>query len=321
MDQKMADLPEERVTDAPPFTYCGVDLFGPFYIKFSRKLHKRYRVIFTCLSSRAIHLESSSSLETDSFIQALRRMIARRGNVRILRSDQGTNFIGANKELQMEFDKMDHDKISEFMQINGGDWLVWKFNPPKASHMGGSWERQIRSVRSILSSLMLHHGESLDDESFRTFICEAEAIVNSRPLTYELLDDPLSPNPISPNNILTMKSEVILPAPGVFTDASLYSRKRWKRVQYLLNQFWNRWRIEYLACLQERQKWFVPKRNFSVNDVVLIKDVETKCNNWPLAIVTDAKVDNDGLVRKVKVKTKDGEFERPIHKLILLVEK
>ena len=74
------------------------------------------------------------------------------------------------------------------------------------------------------------------------------------------------------------------------------------------------------ACLQERQKWSTPKRNFSVDDVVLFRDIETKRNNWPLAVVTSAKVDNDGFVRKVKVRTKDGEFERPIHKLILLVE-
>ena len=94
-EQKMADLPEERITSAPPFTYCGVDLFGPFQIKQGRKEVKRYGVLFTCLTSRAVHIETADSLETDSFINALRRFIARRGPLREIRSDQGTNIVGA----------------------------------------------------------------------------------------------------------------------------------------------------------------------------------------------------------------------------------
>ena len=84
----MADLPKERITPSPPFTYSGVDYFGPFYIKQGRKDVKRYGVLFTCLASRAVHIETADTLETDSFINALRRFVARRGPVREVRSDQ-----------------------------------------------------------------------------------------------------------------------------------------------------------------------------------------------------------------------------------------
>ena len=94
-EQRMSDLPEDRLETAPPFTYCAVDYFGPFIVKDGRKELKRYGVLFTCMASRAIHLETSNSLDTDSFINALRRFISRRGPIRQLRSDQGTNFVGA----------------------------------------------------------------------------------------------------------------------------------------------------------------------------------------------------------------------------------
>lgn len=98
-EQKMADLPEDRLEPAPPFTFCAVDYFGPWYIKDGRRELKRYGVLFTCLASRAIHLEVADSLSTDSFLNAYRRFVARRGPVRQLRSDQGSNFVGAMNEL------------------------------------------------------------------------------------------------------------------------------------------------------------------------------------------------------------------------------
>ena len=163
--QKMSDLPFERTEDCPPFTYVGIDMFGPFYIKERRKELKRYCALFTCYSSRAIHIETTTSMETDSFIQALRRFVARRGNVRTIRTDNGGNFVGASRELNLEFKKMDHSKIKYFLANLGTDWLVWNTNPPTASHMGGVWERQIRSARNVYSSLLHTHGSSLDDDT------------------------------------------------------------------------------------------------------------------------------------------------------------
>ena len=98
-EQKITDLPTDRTIDELPFTNCGADMFGPFLIKEGRKELKRYGALFTSLSSRVVHIECTCSLETDSFMQALRRFVARRGNMRVLRGDNVSNFVGAQKEL------------------------------------------------------------------------------------------------------------------------------------------------------------------------------------------------------------------------------
>ena len=150
-EQKMANLPEDRLEPAPPFTHCGVDYFGPWLIKEGRKELKRYGVLFTCLSSRAIHLEVSATLETDSFINALRRFINRRGPVRTIRCDQGSNLMGAKNELQKALSSMDQTRVRHFLLERSCDWIEFQPNVPSASHFGGVWERQIRTARNVLS--------------------------------------------------------------------------------------------------------------------------------------------------------------------------
>jgi hypothetical protein len=328
--QKMADLPEDRTSESPPFTYAGVDLFGPWIIKEGRKELKRYGVIFTCLASRAVHIEVASSLSTDSFINALRRTICTRGPIRVLRCDQGTNFVGAKRELSEGWTEMDQEKISKFMRDEGGQ-ITFKMNTPHSSHMGGVWERQIRSIRNVLATLMHQASGQLDDESLRTFMCEAMAIVNSRPLTVDNIDDPLSPTALSPNQLLTMKSNIFYPPPGNFQREDSYSRKRWRRVQYLSEQFWTRWRKEYLQNLQTRQKWQRPKDNLQIGDVVLVKDTGAYRGDWPLARVHEVVRGQDSYVRKVVLQMGDRTLDkkgkrtshvryldRPIHKVVLL---
>jgi len=253
-EQKMVDLPSDKLEPAPPFSYCGVDYFGPWYVREGRKDLKRYGVLFTCLVTRAIHLEVANSLETDSYINALRHFICRRGPVRQMRSDNGSNFIGARRELKETLAEMDKDKVKAEMLEENCDWIEVKLNVPYASHMGGIWERQIRSVRSVLSALLEKNGQQMKDEALRTFMCEAEAVVNSRPLTTESITSPGSAEALTPNHFLTLKTKVVLPPPGVFTSADLYSRKWWRRVQHLTNEFWCRWRKEFLLSLQKRQK-------------------------------------------------------------------
>lgn len=330
--QKMADLPEDRLHPAPPFTYCAVDYFGPWIIKEKRKEIKRYGALFTCMTSRAIHLEVSHSLETDSFINALRRFICRRGPIRQLRSDQGTNFVGAKKELKEALTELDHAKIVRELLKNNCDWLNFRMNVPSASHMGGVWERQIRSVRNVLSVLLDNNGTQLDDESLNTFMCEAQAIVNSRPLTTDGLQDPDSLSPLTPNHLLTMKSKIVLPPPGNFQDADKYSRRRWRRVQHLTNEFWCRWKKEFLLTLQQRQKWNHPRRDLVINDIVIVKDDNLPRNCWQLARVSRTDAAKDGHVRTGQVVLGDAALsangrrtrpvrclERPIHKLVLLL--
>ena len=115
----MADLPKERLSQEPPFTYCGIDMFGPILVKEGRKEMKRYGCLFTCLSSRAIHIESTNSLSTDAFIQALRRFVSRRGNVWVIITDNGTNFVGASAELNKAFSEINHKKIKFIMEHGG----------------------------------------------------------------------------------------------------------------------------------------------------------------------------------------------------------
>jgi len=308
-EQKMAPLPTDRTQDTPPFTYSAVDYFGPFCIKEGRKELKRYGVLFTCMNSRAIHLEAANSLTTDSFINALRRFTSVRGPVRQLRSDRGTNFVGAKGELDKALAEMDHSYVQEFLLGQDCDYVTFEMNIPNASHMGGVWERQIRSVRAVLSKLLLQCGSQLNDESFRTLLSEVMAIVNSRPLTVENLNDPTSPLPLTPNQLLTMKSRVALPPPGKFPREDRYARHHWRRVQHLANEFWTRWSKEYLQTLQPRQKWNIPRRDVEVGDVCIIKDECEPRGQWKLGKVVETYPDTDSHIRKVKLAIDDRQLD------------
>ena len=110
-EQKMADLQKPHIEPAPPLTYCGVNFFGPWHIQRGRAVVKRYRALFTCLASRAVHIEVADSLETDLFINALTRFICRWGSVREICCDRGTNFIGTEAELKKAIEEMDDQEI------------------------------------------------------------------------------------------------------------------------------------------------------------------------------------------------------------------
>ena len=318
--QKMADLPRDRLDPSPPFTYSAVDYFGPFFIKDGRKELKRWGVIFTCMASRAVHIETANSLNTDSFLNAYRRFTCRRGPVRQLRSDKGTNFIGGKNELDVALAEMDQLKISQELLKDSCDWVMFNMNVPSASHMAGAWERMIRSIRNALSVLLRQHGQQLDDELLRTLMIEAEAVVNSRPLTYVDMNGPDSQQPLTPSQLLTLKSKVVLPPPGVFVKQDLYCRRRWRRVQYLANQFWSRWKIEYLSTLQERKKWQKSQPSLKRDDIVMMVDDSTPRCKWQLARVVETHPSSDGHTRKVKLQTGRSTFERPIHKVVLLLD-
>ena len=135
-EQKMAHLAEDQAQSAPPFSYCAVDYFGPWYVKEGREL-KRYGVLFMCMASRAVHLEVANYLTADSFINAYHRFFDLRGPVRQIRSDQGTNFVGAKNELQKALSELDHVKIRQDLLKRNCDWVDYKMNVPHASHMGG----------------------------------------------------------------------------------------------------------------------------------------------------------------------------------------
>nr|XP_027237831.1 uncharacterized protein LOC113828955 [Penaeus vannamei] len=167
MTQEMADLPEDRIIPGqPPFTHTGTDCFGPFLVRKGRSNLKRYGIVFTCLTSRAVHIEVMDSMETDSFINALRRFTARRGPVKSIRSDNGTNLVVQRKFF-----------------VRSSSFLI-----------------KLPSV----TPCQLEHLMTLTDDSLHTLFCEVEAIINGRPLT-RVTDDPDCLQPLTPSMLLNLK--------------------------------------------------------------------------------------------------------------------
>ena len=309
--QKMANLPPERLEpNKPPFTYVGVDCFGPYHVKYGRSEIKRYGCLYTCLTTRAIHIEKLVSMDTDAFLNGFRRFVSRRGVPVKVWSDNGTNFQGGYTELKKSMKQLNSDKIlHECVQKN----VEWVFNPPNASHMGGIWERLIRVVRKVFASIL--KGSRLTDDLLDTLFCEAEAIVNSRPIT-KLSDDVNDVAALTPNHLLLLHGGPP-PPPGLFKHTEMY-RCKWKYVQFLACQFWKRWIKEYIPQLQQRQKWLKNERNLKKGDVVLLVDENTPRSLWPLGLIRSVKLSRDGLVRSAEVKTRSSVLVRPVTKIVLL---
>ena len=311
-EQKMGDVPLDRLmVDKPPFSSTGVDYFGPFLVKRARSRVKMYGCLFTCLTSRAVHIEVASSLDSDSFINALRRFIARRGTPEIIRSDNGTNFIAGERELRQAIEAWNQEQIHDYLTQKN---IKWIFNPPTGSHWGGIWERCIRSVRAVLSALV--EQQTLDAEGLSTVMCEVESLLNNRPIT-SISSDPKDLEALSPNHLLLLRSCVTMP-PGVFCQHDNYVRRRWRQVQYMVDLFWRRWVREYVPLLQTRNKWCQTRKNLKIGDIVLLVDYNAPRGYWPLAQVINVFPGSDGLVRKVRVRTQSSVFDRPISKCVLL---
>ncbi|CAH8595656.1 unnamed protein product [Schistosoma guineensis] len=198
--QMMAPLPKCRVQQGWfCFSSVGIDYFGPLIVRRGRSVEKRYGCLFTCLQTRAVHLEVAFNLSTDAFIMALMRFIGRRGTPKEIYSDNGTNFVGATSELRANMSVWDKHKINDLTVSKG---IRWHFNPPLASHRGGVWERLIRSVRRIL--LSISNGQILHDDSLATYFVEVERILNNRPIvpaTSDEKDDLV----LTPNTLLLLR--------------------------------------------------------------------------------------------------------------------
>lgn len=177
--------------------------------------------------------------------------------------------------------------------------------------------KDVRSIRKILRATLKE--QTLNDESLQTLMCEVEAVINDRPITTPS-DDLNDFEALTPNHLLLLKRHPSLP-PGLFEKEDLYSRRRWKQVQYLADLFWKRWVREYLPLLQEHQKWTQVKQNLTPGDVVMIVDDSAPRNSWVLGRVIQTFSDTKGLVRRVLVKTKSNTLERPVEKLCLVCEK
>ena len=312
----MADLPLERIDSrCHAFQNVGVDYFGPILIKQGRRTRrstgsaKRYGALFTCMTTRSVHLELAGDMSTDSFILALRRFRARRGNPKVIRSDNGTNFVGAERELREALQKLDQLRITNELSANS---IEWKFNPPIAPWMGGAMESMVKLTKRALRSTM--KDRMFTEESLHTLLLEVEATLNSRPLT-SVSDDLNDFEALTPNHFLLGRAS---PNHPIVTEDSCLRRK-WRQVQTSLNLFWSRWIKEYLPSLNERTKWRQDTRNMRSGDLVVIKDSSMLRHKWPLGRVVDVIPSSDGRTRVAVVKRSDGStLTRAVGRLGLL---
>ncbi|KAK3084088.1 hypothetical protein FSP39_007909 [Pinctada imbricata] len=320
--QRMADLPVDRLTPAPPFSSVGVDAFGPWSIV-SRKTRggmaesKRWAIMFTCLVTRAIHIEVIESMTSSSFINSVRRLVALRGNVKEFRSDRGSNFVGAIEDLKID---VQTGAVKDYLSKSR---ITWIFNAPHSSHMGGVWERMIGLTRNILNAVLLGpKGKNLTHEVLVTLMAEVAAIINSRPIAPISYDSDV-PIVLSPSMLLNQKFSGDAPTLIDMDVRNIY-REHWRQVQVLSDMFWKMWRERYLQTLQEKRKWTAEHRNMKEGDIVLFRDPEAPRSQWPLAIVEKVFPSKDGLVRKVDVRLsvngKICRYTRPISELVLLLD-
>lgn len=309
----MGDLPAGRVTPTRCFNVSAVDFAGPYTIRVQhlRRLTpvKAYLCLFICFASKAVHLELVSDLSSDAFIAALTRFISRRGLVTDLHSDCGTNFVGTASTLKKCF--QDLISMPETQRFAENHQIRFHFNPPRAPHQGGLWERAIKSAKHHLTRVI---GESiLTYEEFLTLLARVESMLNSRPIT-PLSSDPSDFEALTPGHFLTGGPLVSLIEPHL-TDFSLNRLKRWKLVQAFSQHIWKRWSQEYLQNLQERSKWTVSKKNLNVGDLVVIHEDNTPPLAWKLGRVIRLCPGQDGIVRVIEVKTQTRTFTRPAIKV------
>ncbi|XP_062710628.1 uncharacterized protein LOC134288773 [Aedes albopictus] len=310
----MGPLPKVRLTPfVRPFTYVGVDYMGPFEVKVGRSIVKRWICLFTCLTVRAVHLELAHSLSTKSCVMAFRRFINRRGAPLEVFLDNGTNFVGASRQLSEEMQRI-NDINSDCASTFTNARTQWHFNAPAAPHMGGPWERMVKSVKVAMTAISNspHHPS---DEVLETVMLEAEGIVNSRPLTYVPLEA-TDREALTPNHFLLYGSSGIK-QPTVAADQSVTLRDSWTIARNIMDEFWRRWVREYLPMLTRRTKWFDNVKPLRPGDLVVIID-ENARNCWERGRILEVFPDKSGQVRRATVQTARGVFTRPAVKLAVL---
>lgn len=307
----MADLPAARLAAfTRPFTYVGVDYFGPLEVVVGRRTEKRWGMLITCLTVRAIHIELVCSLSTNSCIMGLRNFISRRGTPRRIYSDRGTNFIGANRELSEAVAAINQPVMAEFVSPD----TEWIFNPPAAPHMGGCWERLIRTVKTNL--MAIRPASKLTDEELRNTLTEIENIVNARPLTHVPIDNDSAPA-LTPNHFILGSSNGSKPL-STLDDSGSTLQRNYRTSQILANQFWRRWVSDYLPEISRRTKWFAHTKPLSIGDIVVIADPRLPRNCWPKGRIILTNKGRDGCIRSATVQTANGVYERPATKLAVL---
>lgn len=310
----MGNLPEFRLNQNRPFRISGVDYAGPFTLKmFSGRCNrtsKAYICLFICTVTKAIHLELVSDLTTSAFIAAFKRFSSRRGHCRELWSDCGTNFIGASRELDLQFRNAKSNVVKEIAELLANDNTAWNFIPPSSPHFGGLWEAGVKSVKGHLKRVI---GQtSLTFEEFYTLLTQVEACVNSRPLT--VISSSSDETPLTPGHFLIGEPPVLVIEDNL-EDVAMNRLNRWQTIQRMTQHLWKRWQNEYLTTLQHRYKWCVQQPDVELGAVVLVKDERLPPGKWLLGRVIQKHPGSDGITRVVTLQYKNNTFKRPVAKL------
>lgn len=313
--QIMGDLPKERVTPTRAFLHSGVDFAGPFHITMSKgrgvRTQKAYISVFVCMSTKAIHLELVGDLTSEAFIAAFKRFVSRRGQCSNIWSDQGRNFVGADKELKAAWTEANlvfENEIFNKMALEG---TQWHFIPAYSPNFGGLWEAGVKSVKHHLKRILT---TNLTYEEMTTVLCQIEACLNSRPLSPIDDSDPDSIEPLTPGHFLIGEAPIVVPSPD-FKDVKVNNLSRWQYTQKLLGDFWRRWQQEYLSRLQQRPIWLKKIEELKIGDIVLIKTDGLPPGKWSLGRVVDKHPGDDSHTRVYSVKSGTTVVKRSITKL------
>lgn len=314
-------LPEFRVSEQPPFTFTGVDFAGPLYIRYpgSKETCKVWICLFTCCVIRAVHLDLVPNMTTTAFMRCFKRFVSRKGFPRRIISDNGRTFKCAAKELRALL------KQREVQQYLACNQIKWTFNVERAPWWGGVFERLVKSTKRCLRKVVGRARLFYDELS--TVLTEIEAVINCRPLTYisaEDLDEPLTPSHFLYGRRIQNLPDGLSEEHGEeeFAVAQPCLSKRLRHLNATLNQFWKRWRGEYLLELRDAHRRHGGRLDAippSVGDIVLVEDEGKPRGLWQLARVSSLITGRDGhprgAVLHVPSSGSQGTLQRPLQHL------
>ena len=275
---------------------------------------KVYLCLFTCATTRAVHLEIAQDLTADTFLMVFHKFVGRRSLPKIMISDNGSTYLSAAEELRS---LMESPTVKEEL---GRRSVSWRFIPKRAPWFGGFWERLIGLSKTAIKKVLGRRHVSL--LILETIIVEIEATLNDRPLMFvssELGD----PEPLTPAHLLHGRRITCLPYELVemdeLTDSSYREagqiQKKAKVQAAVLRDFRKRWRHEYLTSLREHHKASGNNAQYIRQGDVVIVHNDTPRTTWKMAVVTDLITGKDGLVLSAAIRTVNGSTTRPITKL------
>ncbi|KAJ0179170.1 hypothetical protein K1T71_004882 [Dendrolimus kikuchii] len=222
-------------------------------------------------------------------------------------SDDGKNFVSAEKELSSFFSKNSNVIVDSL----SNDGIKLKFIPPYSPHCGGLWKRGVRSCKYHLRRIV--GNARLTYEEFSTVLTQIEAVLNSRPLS-PMSTDPHDFSPLTPAHFLIGRS-LAAPACEDLTAATASQLTRYPRIEQLRQHFWKRWSKEYVVELQTRTKWKTNQSEIALDTLVLIKDDNLPPLKWKLGRVVKVFPGNDSVSRVADIRTANGIIRRSFAKI------